>query len=98
MLGRLMPREGKFFDLFNAHAERIVEGSRELTAMIGTFSELEAPARRIDAAERAADRTTHETITLLHKPFITPSDRDQIHRRITSMDDFVDLTQGVARS
>jgi len=28
MLGRLMPREEKFFDLFNAHAERIVEGSR----------------------------------------------------------------------
>ena len=37
MLGRLMPREGKFFDLFNAHAARIVEGSRELAAMIGIF-------------------------------------------------------------
>ncbi|MBW8904754.1 MAG: DUF47 domain-containing protein, partial [Betaproteobacteria bacterium] len=30
MLGRLMPREGKFFDLFNAHAERIVQGALEL--------------------------------------------------------------------
>ena len=73
MLGRLMPREGKFFDLFNAHAERIVEGSRELAVMIGTFSELEAHAQRIDAAERAADKITHETIALLHKTFITPS-------------------------
>ena len=44
MLGRLMPREEKFFDLFNAHAERIVEGSRELAAMIGSFTELEAHA------------------------------------------------------
>jgi len=44
MLGRLMPREGKFFELFNAHAARIVEGSRELAAMIGTFSELDAHA------------------------------------------------------
>ena len=42
MLGRLMPREGNFFKLFNAHAERIVEGSRELSAMIGGFSELDA--------------------------------------------------------
>src|SRR5205823_10598414 len=74
------------------------EGSRELTAMIGTFSELEAHARRIDAAERAADRITHETITLLHKTFITPFDRDQIHRLITSMADIVDLIQGVAES
>jgi predicted phosphate transport protein (TIGR00153 family) len=98
MLGRLMPREGKFFDLFNAHAARIVEGSRELAAMIGTFSELDAHAQRIDAAERAADKVTHETIALLHKTFITPFDRDQIHQLITTMDDILDLIQDVAES
>jgi len=98
MLGRLMPREGKFFDLFNAHAARIVEGARELASMIGTFSELEAHAQRIDAAERAADKITHETITLLHKTFITPFDRDQIHQLITTMDDILDLIQDVAES
>jgi len=98
MLGRLMPREGKFFDLFNAHAGRIIEGSRELAAMIGTFSELEAHAQRIDGAERAADKITHECITLLHKSFITPFDREQIHALITSMDDILDLIQDVAES
>jgi len=98
MLGRLMPREGRFFDLFNAHAERIVEGSRELAAMLGTFTELDAHAQRIDTAERAADKVTHETIALLHKTFITPFDRDQIHQLITTMDDILDLTQDVAES
>ena len=98
MLGRLMPREGKFFELFNAHAERIVEGSRELATMLGTFTELEAHAQRIDAAERAADKVTHETIALLHKTFITPFDRDQIHQLITTMDDILDLIQDVAES
>jgi len=98
MLGRLMPREGKFFDLFNAHAERIVEGSRELATMIGTFTELDAHAQRIDASERAADKVTHETIALLHKTFITPFDRDQIHQLITTMDDILDLIQDVAES
>ena len=98
MLGRLMPREGKFFDLFNAHAERIVEGSRELAAMIGSFSDLDAHAQRIDASERAADKITHETIALLHKTFITPFDRDQIHQLITAMDDILDLIQDVAES
>ena len=58
MLGRLMPREGKFFDLFNAHAARIVEGSRELAAMMDTFTELEEHAQRIDDAEHAADKVT----------------------------------------
>src|SRR5688500_14186227 len=98
MLGRLMPREGKFFDLFNAHAERIVEGSRELAAMIGRFDELDAHAQRIVAAERAADKVTHECTSLLHKTFITPFDRDQIHQLITKMDDILDLIQDVAES
>ena len=98
MLGRLMPREGNFFELFNAHAERIVEGSRELAAMIGTFDQLDAHAQRIDAAERAADKITHETISLLHKTFITPFDRDQILQLINAMDDILDLIQDVAES
>ena len=93
-----MPREGKFFDLFNAHAERIVEGARELAAMMSRFDELEAHAQRIDDVERAADKITHETITLLHRTFITPFDREQIHALITRMDDILDLIQDVAES
>jgi hypothetical protein len=98
MLSRLMPREGNFFVLFNAHAERIVEGSRELVAMITTFQDIEKHAQYIDTAERAADKITHETITLLHKTFITPFDREQIHQLITAMDDILDLMQDVAES
>jgi predicted phosphate transport protein (TIGR00153 family) len=98
MLSRLMPREGNFFELFNSHAGMIVEGSRELVAMITAFEEVEQHARRIDNAERAADKITHETITLLHKTFITPFDRDQIHQLITAMDDILDLMQDVAET
>ena len=98
MLSRLMPREGNFFELFNAHAERIVEGSRELAALFTTFQDIEKHAERIDGAERAADKVTHETITLLHKTFITPFDREQIHQLITSLDDILDLMQDVAES
>ena len=98
MFARLLPREGKFFDLFNAHAENIVAGSRELAAAMADFGEMEAHARRIDEIERAADKVTHETIALLHKSFITPIDRDQIHQLITRMDDILDLMQDVAES
>ena len=98
MFGRLMPQEGHFFELFNAHADKIAEGSRELAAMMTNFSELEIRAQHIDGAERAADKVTHETITLLHKTFITPFDRDQIHLLITRMDDILDLMQDVAES
>ena len=98
MFGRLMPFEGRFFELFNELAGEIVKGSRELAAMMGTFTELEAHAQRIDNAERAADKITHETIALLHKTFITPFDRDQIHQLITTLDDILDLIQDVAES
>ena len=98
MFGRLMPRESNFFELFNSHADRIVEGARELAAMMTNFTALEAHARRIDDFERAADKITHEAITLLHKTFITPFDREQIHGLITRMDDILDLMQDVAES
>lgn len=98
MFARLMPREGKFFDLFNAHAEQIVEGSHALVRLIATIATPEAEARAIDEAERRADRITHETIAVLHQTFITPIDRDQIHELITRMDDILDLIQDVAES
>ena len=47
-------------------------------------------------AEKAADKLTHETIDLLHKTFITPLDRDEIHKLITTMDDILDLMEDVA--
>jgi hypothetical protein len=98
MLARFLPVEGRFFELFNAHAERIVEGSRELAAMMANSQGFEGYAQRIDEAERAADKITHETIALLHKTSRTPFDRDQIHQLITAMDDIVDLMQDVAES
>ena len=98
MLNRLMPREGKFFDLFNAHPTQIVEGGRALAQLFANFEAAAVHAERIDAAERSADKITHETITLLHKTFITPIDRDQIHQLINNMDDVLDLIQDTAES
>jgi predicted phosphate transport protein (TIGR00153 family) len=101
MFGRLMPREGKFFDLFNRHAERIVAGSRELAGLMSEFADVGSRRARIDAidaAEKDADKITHEAVILLHKTFITPFDRDDIHKLITHMDDVLDLIQDVAES
>ena len=98
MFSRLMPREGRFFDLFNAHATQIVEGGRALVLLFTDFEAAAVHAARIDVAEHSADKITHETIALLHKTFITPIDRDQIHQLITNMDDILDLIQDTAES
>jgi uncharacterized protein Yka (UPF0111/DUF47 family) len=66
MFGRLMPREGRFFDLFNEHAEQIVLGSRELAAMISSAEDPERYAYNIESIEKRADKITQTTIALLH--------------------------------
>ena len=98
MLNKLMPREGKFFDLFNGHAAQIVDGGHALAQLFTNFEAAATHAEHIDMAERNADKITHETISLLHKTFITPIDRDQIHQLITNMDDILDLIQDTAES
>jgi predicted phosphate transport protein (TIGR00153 family) len=102
MLKRFMPQEGKFFDLFNAHAELIVLGGRELAKLVADMTASSdtraAHAQTIDEIETRADKITHETVALLHKTFNTPLDRDDIHKLISRMDDILDLIQDVAES
>jgi predicted phosphate transport protein (TIGR00153 family) len=98
MFGRLLPREGRFFDLFNAHAEQVVRAGRALKAMMDDFDNRDTQARMIDDAEHAADRITADTIRLLHKTFITPIDREHIHQLVNAMDDICDLIQDAAET
>lgn len=98
MFGRLLPQEGRFFELFIAHAEQVVRAARALAALMMNFAERDQFAREIDEAEHAADRITAETVRLLHKTFITPLDRDHIHGLINAMDDVCDLIQDTAES
>lgn len=98
MFGRLLPKEGRFFELFNAHAEQIVHGVRELQALIADLSSQASRAEAIDVHETRADRITHDTVALLHTTFITPFHREDIHQLITRMDDILDLTQDAAES
>ena len=101
MLGRFMPREVKFFDLFNAHAKEIVRGADALVALMAALNrnheEAVAHAEAIDAIESRADKITHETVSLLHSTFITPLDRDEIHKLISTMDSVPDTIQDAAQ-
>lgn len=96
LFGKLLPREGNFFGLFDQHAEFIVQAARAFMQLIrdyGNAALREQYAAEVDEAEHAADRITAEINRLLHKTFITPISREQIHALITAMDDIVDLLQ-----
>ncbi|MES2685332.1 MAG: DUF47 domain-containing protein [Pseudomonadota bacterium] len=101
LFGKLLPREGNFFELFNQHADRIVEAARAFSNLVANYNDIEKREsynREVDNAERAADRITHEVNRMLHKTFITPIDREQIHTLINTMDDVADLIQDSAET
>lgn len=96
MFGKLLPREGNFFELFNEHGRHIAEGANAFMLMVQHYDDSalrERHAAEVGASERAADKITAEVHRLLHRTFITPLDRDQIHRLINAMDDVLDLLQ-----
>ena len=96
-MGRLLPREGRFFDYFNEHAAHAVLAAGELKALLADLSDLEVRRRNIERHEKQADQITHHTMQLLHQTFITPLDRDEIHQLITTMDDVLDLMEDIAQ-
>ncbi|MES3009658.1 MAG: DUF47 domain-containing protein [Pseudomonadota bacterium] len=101
LFGKLMPREGNFFEMFNQHADRIVEAARAFSQLVANYNDphlREQYNRDVDNAERAADRITHDVNKALHKTFITPIDREQIHSLINTMDDVADLIQDSAET
>jgi predicted phosphate transport protein (TIGR00153 family) len=96
MFGRLLPRETSFFDFFEEHAALTIEGTKEFLSMVTTGANIAAKCRRISDIEHETDTITHRCVEALHKTFITPIDRDQIHTLITRMDDVMDYVEAAA--
>jgi uncharacterized protein Yka (UPF0111/DUF47 family) len=98
MLRRLLPREDDFFGLFERHAALTVEGAREMQRLVQGGQNVRVLAARIKEIEHETDVITHACVERLHKTFITPFDRDDIHRLITRMDDVMDYIEAAAIS
>ena len=99
LFGKLLPREGNFFELINDHGNHLAEGASAFMLLVQNYSDealREKYTAEVDAAEKHADRITAEVNRLLHKTFITPIDRDQIRGLINAMDDILDLLQDSA--
>ena len=97
MFSWLLPKEGKFFDLFDQHAELTVKAAKELFYLVSGQADIPLTVERIKELEHQADNVTHQCIELLHKIFITPIDREDIYALISNMDDIIDCVDGAAR-
>src|SRR5687767_2767767 len=96
MLEKLMPRSDEFFDDFEKQAAATVAGARLLKDLFHDYSDVPAKVQRIKAAETEGDTHTHVAFERLHKQFITPFDRADIHRLLSRIDDVLDLADAAA--
>ena len=96
MLEKLMPRSDEFFDDFEAQADTVVEGAQLLQQLLNDFTDVERKVSAIKDVEHRGDDITHRSFERLHKQFITPFDRAEIHRLLSAIDDVLDLTDATA--
>jgi len=96
MLNRLLPRETSFFDFFERHATLTVDGAKEFLSLATTGLNIANKTKRIKEIEHETDVVTHQCVEALHKTFITPIDRDDIHRLITKLDDIMDFVEAAS--
>ena len=96
MIRSFLPRETSFFDYFEQHAALTIQGTKEFLDLVLGKGNSAVKAKRIKEIEHEADVVTHRCVEALHKTFITPIERDDIHRLITRMDDVMDLVEAAA--
>ena len=93
---RLLPREEKFFDLFEQQGANIVAAARALEALTLDYPNAKTHAQEIENFEHAGDALTHELVRRLNTTFITPIDREDIYAMSSRLDDVIDLIDAVA--
>jgi uncharacterized protein Yka (UPF0111/DUF47 family) len=91
----LLPREDKFFDLFERHSRILVEGAEALQKLLDGGEGVEQHCRKIVELEDQADEITREVLLAVRMSFITPFDRGDIKDLIQSMDDAIDMMNKV---
>ena len=93
---RLIPREERFFDLFVQDASNVLDGARQLEAMLRTYDNADKAAKKIRETEHRGDEISHDIGHRLEQTFVTPFDREEIHSLISGLDDILDLVEQVA--
>lgn len=93
----LIPRDERFFDLFNRAAENALEGARLLLDLLEHCEDIERKARHLKDVEHQGDEITHQVFDALHRTFVTPLDREDIGQLASALDDVIDWIEETAR-
>jgi predicted phosphate transport protein (TIGR00153 family) len=94
----LLPKEERFFDLFDRHASTLVAGAHALRALLDGGDAMPEHCRTIKRYEHEADEITRDVLLAIRRTFITPFDRSDIRDLITAMDDTIDQMNQTAKA
>src|SRR3954469_2844726 len=94
----LLPREDRFFELYNRHAGILVLGAEALRELLNGGSGVSAAAMQVIALEAQADAVARDMLLLVRRTFITPFDRGEIKDLINTLDDTIDQMQKTAKA
>jgi uncharacterized protein len=94
----LMPKEERFFDLFEQHAVTIVAGAHALRSLLDGGEKAPEHCKEIKRYENDADVITRDVLLAVRRTFITPFDRGDIRDLITVMDDTIDQMHQTAKA
>lgn len=97
MLGRLIPRDDQFFELFDQLAGHLATSAQMLDEMFGDVAHAPQHVKAIKDVEHKADLLTASINQRIDKSFITPLDREDIHMLASRLDDVIDLLDGTSR-
>lgn len=90
MFRKLMPKEEKFFDLFEAQAAKAQEAAATLRAILDGGKAMADQIAKLSAQEEEADHISYEVMQAIRRSFITPFDRSDIKALSSTLDDAVD--------
>lgn len=103
MFSGMMPKKKEFFDLLIAHSDRLVASANATLRLVNNLGaaspdDIELLVKEIDFNEKSGDKIKAEVIALLHKSFITPLDRDEIHNLTLELDKVLSALRNVANA
>lgn len=94
----IMPKEDRFFDLFERHAATLTAGAEAMEAMFAGTANIPDSCARISDLEHQADDVAREVLAAVRRSFITPFDRSAITALISAMDDAIDEMHKTAKT
>ena len=86
-----IPREHKFFDLFEQSAHNMVKATQVLKELVDTWDDVGKSVNEITNLEHEGDTITHQIMAQLNRTFVTPFDREDIAMLAHTLDDVTDF-------